>query len=258
MTSENYHKDQTYFTRSYLVNYLISPLHAKTELEAEDTSTPALLYGQAYHALLAGSFHQDFFVLDEAMRPEPDKTTASNLNKVWIWKERQAGGVRKMVTFVDFQKMEAMKKMMHASEYVKRMNAFAFTQEEVIQAVIDGFKVKCKPDCMLPERSLLVDWKTTAELPINEFQANRLVRKYNYHFQAAFYCDITGMDHMLFFFQEKVEPFDVVPVLIRKDSPLMEEGRELWKRCAKQATECHRKGEWLGIASVLTDGCITL
>lgn len=254
--TDNYHKSQEYFTRSYLVNYLISPLHAKTELEAEESSTPALLFGQAYHALLAGSFHQDFFVLDEAMRPEPDKTMASNLNKAW--REKLSSGVQKAITLSDFQKMERMKAEMHKSEYVKRMNAFAFTQEEVIQAVIDGFKVKCKPDCMLPERKLLVDWKTTAELPINEFQANRLVRKYNYHFQAAMYCDITGMDHFLLFFQEKVEPFDVVPVLIRKDSPLMQEGRELWKHCAKKATECHLKNEWLGIASVLTDGCITL
>lgn len=254
--AKNYHKDQEYFTRSYLVNYLISPLHAKTELEAEETSTPALLFGQAYHALLGKTFFNDFTILDEAMRPEKDKTMASNLNKAW--KEKMASGPQKLITLEDYQKMEKMYIEMQKNEYVTRMNAFQFTQEEVIKAVVDGYKVKCKPDCMLPERKLLVDWKTTAELPINEFTAQRLVRKYNYHFQAAFYCDITGMDHMLFFFQEKVAPFDVVPVLIRKDSPLMEEGRELWKHCAKMATECHKKNEWLGIASTLTDNCITL
>lgn len=253
---ENYHKSQECFTRSYLVAFLKSPLHAKTQLEAEETSTPALLFGQAYHAMLAGTFSNDFIVINETARPEPEKTMASTLNKMWK-AELESNGLP-LISADDFAKMDAMRNMMHSSEYVRRMNAFEYTQEVAILAEIDGYKVKCKPDCIIKERSLLVDWKTTQELPVNEYQAERIIRKYNYHFQAAMYCDITSMDHFLFFFQEKAEPFDVVPVLIRKDSPLMQEGRDLWRYCAKMATECRKTGCYPGIANQLTNNCITL
>lgn len=252
----NYHKDQTYFTRSYLADFLKSPLHALTNLNAEETTTPALLFGQGYHALLAGLFHQDFFVLDEAMRPEPTMTFASIKNKEW--KSKILAGAQKVLMLEDYKKMELMLAMMHKSEYVKRMNAFEYRQEIAILAEIEGYKVKCKPDCIITERSLLVDWKTTIELPVNEYQAERIIRKWNLHFQAAFYTEITGMDHMLFFFQEKGEPFDVVPVLIQKNSTLMQEGRDLWRYCAKMATECRKTGIYPGIAGQLTNNCLTL
>lgn len=255
METENYHKNQEWFTRSYLVDFLKSPLHAKTQLEAEDTTTPALLFGQAYHALIAGTFFRDFYVLDEANRPEPDKTMASNLNKAW----KAEIAARHTIIMNDlFETMAQMAAVLKSNEYVKRMNAFQFNQEIAIMATIDGYKLKCKPDCIIAERSLLVDWKTTTDLPINEVQAERLVRKYNYHFQAAMYCEVTGMDHMLFFFQEKSSPYDVVPVLIRKGSPLMQEGAELWRYCAKLATECRRTGKYEGVASLLPNNCIEL
>lgn len=251
----NYHKNQDHFTRSYLVDFLKSPLHAKTQLEAEDTATPALLFGQAYHALIAGTFFQDFYVLDEANRPEPDKTMASNLNKAW---KAEIAAKHTIISQDDFERLLAMKTQLESNEYVKRMNAFQFNQEIVICAEIDGYKLKCKPDCIIRERSLLVDWKTTTDLPVNEYQAERLVRKYNYHFQAAMYCEVTGMDHFLFYFQEKSTPYDVVPVLIRKGSPLMQEGADLWRYCARMATECRKSGKYEGVASLLTDNCITL
>lgn len=253
---ENYHKDQEYFTRSYLVAFLKSPLHAKTQLESEETSTPALLFGQAYHAMLAGTFYNDFTVMNEAARPEPEKNMSSNLNKAWK-SELEALG-KPIISADDYQKMVAMTIVMQSSEYVRRMNVFEYRNEVAICAEIDGYLVKCKPDRIIKERSLLADWKTTIDLPVNEYQAERIIRKYNYHFQAALYCEITGMDHFIFFFQEKSEPYDVVPVLIQKDSPLMREGRDLWRYCAKLATECRRTGVYPGIAGQLTNQCITL
>jgi hypothetical protein len=214
------------------------------------------LFGQGYHALLNGTFDKEFAVLDETQRPEPDKTMASNLNKAWK-ATIEAQGLP-IIAADQYADMCAMRDMMQANEYVKRMNAFTYVQEEVYSATVDGYNLKCKPDCIIAERSLLVDWKTTAELPVNEYQAERAIRKYNYHFQAALYCDVTGMDHFIFFFQEKSAPFDVVPVLIRKGSPLMEEGRELWRYCAKLATECKKTGIYPGISGQLTDKCITL
>jgi hypothetical protein len=254
--TDNYHKNQEYFTRSYLVAFLKSPLHAKTLLESEEKSTPALLFGQAYHAMLAGTFSNDFTILDEAARPEPEKTMASTLNKMWRSELESQG--KPLISADDHRTMLEMNDMMANNEFVRRMNAFEYRQEVAICAEIDGYKVKCKPDVIIRERSLLVDWKTTTELPVNAYQAERLVRKYNYHFQAAMYCDITGMDHFLFFFQEKSAPYDVVPVLISKVSPLMEEGRDLWRYCAKLATECQQKNKWGGVASTITDNCITL
>ena len=254
--TDNYHKNQDYFTRSYLAAFLKSPLHAKTQLEAEETTTPALLFGQAYHAMVAGTFHKDFTIMDENARPEPEKTMASTLNKTWRAELESAG--RPLIAGEDYRKMLQMLSMLESNEYVKRMNAFEYHQEIAICAEIEGYKVKCKPDCIIKERGLLVDWKTTTELPVNEYQAERIIRKYNYHFQAAFYTEITGMDHMLFFFQEKTEPFDVVPVLIQKDSPLMQEGRDLWRYCAKLATQCRKPGIYPGIAGQLTNNCLTL
>jgi hypothetical protein len=166
----------------------------------------------------------------------------------------------------DYRTIEQMIAKLQKNEIVQKINAFSLCQEEPFRATVDGRKIKCKPDGLQIGRgankeNLIIDWKTCANIAPHSLQYE--FKKYGYDVQAAVYCDIIselhgGETNMLFIFQEKSEPFDVLPVLVKAGSETIQEGRFKWKKYYDEAVECLATDVWPGVASKYFDKCLIM
>lgn len=264
MTNQSYHSDYEYLSKSFLTKFALSPLHAYEYMTAEKKDTEAMMFGRIYHAIIAG-LHNEYFILDVSKRPNPDKDFKDTANKLWKAKELQNVTVD-IITKPDHDEILTMLSRLKENEIVKKINAFSLLQEEAFRTTIEGRKIKCKPDGLQIHRgknneNLVIDWKTCTS--IHPDSITREVVKYGYDVQAAMYCDIInhingGETNMLFIFQEKSSPYDVLPVLVNANSYTMEAGRAKYQRYYDEAVQCFASGVWPGIASKYFDKCLIL
>ena len=267
MTQDTYHNDYEYLSKSFLTKFEVSPAHAYAYMTGEKKDTEAMRFGRIYHAMIAGLKNQ-YIIFDDTLRPEPDKTFGSKLNKEWkdsILATAADAGVD-IVTTEEHAEIEQMITRLRENEIVQRVNAFALVQEEPFRAIIDGMKVKCKPDGLQLARgenkeNLIIDWKTCASVAPEKVRYDMV--KYQYDVQAALYGDIIaelkgGESNFLFIFQEKTAPYDVLPVLVRSASNMMEDGRNKWRNYHIQASECFRSGVWPGVANRFEEKCMIM
>jgi hypothetical protein len=263
MTNESYHKDFEYLSKSFLTKFSLSPLHAFEYMTAEKKDSEAMRFGRVYHAVIAG-LNDEYCIFDPELRPEPDKTFASTLNKTW--KAEIEANYNDVISKEDHDEILTMLSRLKENEIVKKINAFSLLQEEPFRAVVEGRKIKCKPDGLQIHRgknneNLIIDWKTCTS--IHPDSITREVVKYGYDVQAAMYCDIIseingGETNMLFIFQEKSAPYDVLPVLVNACSYTMEAGRAKYQKYYDEAVQCFASGVWPGIASKYMDKCLIL
>ena len=252
-----YHSDYEYLSKSFLTKFDLSPLHAFHYMTAEvKKDTPAMQFGRVYHSAIAG---EKYMILDEAMRPEPEKTMASNMNKAWKAEILATAEATKqdIITAEQHIELSAMIEVLRQNEIVRKINAFALRQEETFKAEVNNRKLKCKPDGLqigrgVDKSNLIIDWKTCATIAPRSILYD--FPKYGYDVQAALYCDVIsklhgGKSNMLFIFQEKESPYDVLPVLVQHDSETMLSARERYQRYYDKAMECFASGEWPGVAS---------
>ncbi len=82
-----------------------------------------------------------------------------------------------------------------------------------------GMKVKCRPDFILDDGSLIIDLKTTQNASLKGFQKS--VVNFRYYVQAAWYLDVVEMatgkrpDAFIFIAVEKTRPFNTGGVCSR-------------------------------------------
>lgn len=257
----DYHKNYEYLSKSFLVQFEKSPLHAYHYMNSERVATPAMIFGQAYHAVLEGTFERDYCTDDAIVqRIGGSKPRATKEYKEWA-----ESLTKKLISHDDYLQILSMRKQLEKTEIVKRINAFNLVQEQPFYAEIDGYKVKCKPDGLQLNRGkngehLIIDWKTTDDLKYIE----RTIIKYGYDVQAALYCEIISKlnegkeTNMLFIFQEKNAPYDVLPVLIKWGGDAMFNGKRKWREYAKQAKQCFETNNWPSAGDLLIDKCIIL
>jgi len=260
---KDYHKDYSHYSKSFLVQFEKSPLAAFTYMNEEKESTKAMDFGRAYHAAIDGTF-KDTFVSDKAIYDEigGKSPRATNKYKEWI-----AEQTKEVIQFESIETIKTMILELQKNEVVKRINAFDLVQEMPFYAEISGYKVKCKPDGLQIGRgkngeNLVIDWKTTDDL--SEYSIKRTIFKYGYDVQAALYCEIIAKlnndteTNMLFIFQDKNAPYDVLPVLVKWDSEIMQIGRDKWREYAAKADECFKSGVWPGVASKYNENLLIL
>jgi len=259
----DYHKDYEYYSKSFLMQFEKSPLAAFTYMNTERVPTDAIIFGQAYHAVIDGTFKDSFVSDKEIFDTIGGKSPRStNAYKEWV-----AEQTKQIIQFPDIEILKQMILQLKENEVVKRINAFELVQEMPFYAEISGYKVKCKPDGLQIGRgkngeNLVIDWKTTDDL--SEYSIKRSIFKYGYDVQAALYCEIIAKlnndveTNMLFIFQDKNAPYDVLPVLVKWDSEIMQFGRDKWRTYAQKADECFKSGIWPGVASKYSENLLIL
>ena len=237
----NYHKDYTYWSKSLLSKFLESPKRAFIYMNSEfNSDTKAMNFGRAYHSYIEGV--DDFVVIDEEKRPDFTKGMTANVNKEWLKKIKESSDT--VISKEEYcQIVDMVETLKYNSVFCKMCGEQK--NEEVFKAVINGFKLKCKPDRILTKQCLIVDWKTCES--VNERKIKYAINDYNYDMQSAIYSDImfalTGVKHnFLFMFQEKTAPYEVLPVLVRHTSDVMEQGRQKYLEACKRAKESFETG----------------
>jgi len=253
----NYHKDFTHWSKSFLSQFLKSPLAAKIYMNAEHIDSSAMNFGRAYHLTIEGI---NVPVYDFNSRPDTRYSMTAKKNAEWL-KEMK----KEYETIVSDEEMAIIDKMisvLKSNETYKKIATFKPKQEEPFTTKINGiYPVKCKPDAICEHSALIVDWKTIDS--IEDWNIYLNVRKYNYDMQAALYCDIlkeiTGVKHnFLFMFQEKSEPYDVLPVLVRHNSETYERGQNKYMVCCERAKNAFDNDNWEGAASKFDNGILEL
>lgn len=89
----------------------------------------------------------------------------------------------------------------------------------------DGLDVRVRPDCLNRVEGFISDVKTTQDNSPLSFK--RDIYKYGYHLQAAFYCDMLGIDNFKFIAVETNYPFSVEVYTLSNE--MIEQGRKAWK-----------------------------
>ena len=84
-----YYADSSHVTCSMLKYLLKSPAHLRSYLENREKSTPAMVFGSAFHcmALEPEKFNERFYIFDTSFRPEKEKGMTSKINKAWKQEE---------------------------------------------------------------------------------------------------------------------------------------------------------------------------
>ena len=75
---------------------------------------------------------------------------------------------------------------------------------------IDGVKVKARPDLILPEQKIIIDFKTTSTSGGGSADGfAKMAANFSYYIQAALYLEITEYKQFYFIVLETAEPFMV-------------------------------------------------
>ena len=264
-----YSLPSTFVSQSSLKQFIKSPVeykHCFVDGNNSWTTTPNMVLGSLTHALLLEPqlVDQQYFVYDEAQRPEPDKTMASNLNKAWkIYLERAAkeDGVT-IVSQEVYAKADAMLQVIcgHplAAEQLFPVDTASVTEQAIFwKNECSDLALKSKLDKLLiyPElgTATVVDYKTTSASNTQEFGWS--VKKYGYDVQAAFYEDaaraylelnypgITFDITVLFIPQRTTAPYQVLGVL-QLDQGTLSAARARYERALQELEGCLHTGVW--------------
>lgn len=253
---KDYHKDFSFWSKSFLVNFLNSPLAAKGYMNEEKKDTPAMNFGRAYHLACEG---KKVDVYDQKNRPDLKHSMSAMKNAAWL--EELKKDHETIISFDELQVINDMIDQLKKNETYKKIAKFSPKQEEPFMTVWKGYKLKCKPDAILESRALIIDWKTIDDISERGIFMN--MRKFHYDMQAAHYCEVLGnikkvKHNFLFMFQEKKAPYDVLPVLVRYNSETYKRGLDKLRVCCERAEKAFTTGIWSGAASKFDNGILEL
>ena len=94
---------------------------------------------------------------------------------------------------------------------------------------IDGVKVKARPDLILPQQQIIIDFKTTSQVGGGSADGfAKMAANFAYYIQAALYLEITEYKQFYFIVLETAEPFMIG--CYKLDSKALEFGKSEIRR----------------------------
>ena len=210
----------------------------------EESDSPALKFGRAYHKLM---LEPDDFDNEFAVAPKVDKRTKEG--KEEYAKFLTEAGNKEVIDEETYQTLLEMQIALYNTPFVKMLikgdheKSFFWTDEKT------GVACKCRPDSfgMIKGQYVCIDLKTTTNAETQAFMRDSL--KFGYDIQAAHYCE--GLEHhfgqpfkFIFIAQEKTAPY-LVNVL-EADEYFMASGREVKDALLEKYRECMEKDQWPG------------
>ena len=94
---------------------------------------------------------------------------------------------------------------------------------------IDGVKVKARPDLILPQQQIIIDFKTTSQVGGGSADGfAKMAANFSYYIQASLYLEITKYKQFYFIVLETTEPFMVG--CYKLDSEALEFGKSEIRR----------------------------
>ena len=243
MTEREY-REHPAISRSELFKISESPEKFKYYREHQEEPTPALLFGQLFHAMAL----QPETVWDEfIVAPNVDRRTKAGKE---AFAEFEAQAKSKTVVSVDIvEQATAMCEALHRNEFVKKLfkgekeKAFFWVDE------MTGEECKCRTDVLteIGNNLIIVDLKSADCAETESFMKAAI--KYGYDFQSAMYIDGVkanmGKDPLFVFIViEKKPPYAVN--ILQADKLLIRRGYDLFREYLGIYHDCRQTGNFYG------------
>lgn len=229
MTEKEY-REHPAVSRSELFKILDSPEKFKYLKENPEPPTPALLFGQLFHAMV--------------LQPKE------------VWEQFLIDSAEKTVVPMDM--VEQAAEMCRAlrehpipkvRNYIKQLLSGEKEKEFFWVDELTGEQCKCRVDCIseVGELCTIVDVKTSAKADTESFIKDAI--KYGYDFQSAMYTEgvqknIGKKCIFVFIVIEKKPPYAVN--ILQADPILMRRGGDLFREAMGIYHDCQTNDNWYG------------
>ena len=158
--------------------------------------TDAMRLGSAVHmlALEPEKFDGEYVVLEGPINAKTGNPYGRDTKAFTEWLEAASvDETRKILIREDFDSSIKIAQAFHSHEIIEGLMSVGGKEFEKTLLLTyqydDGSseRVKCKPDCIIPAESIIIDLKTSSDPRPEEFQWSAL--RYGYYRQAAIYLD---------------------------------------------------------------------
>jgi hypothetical protein len=258
--ADEYHaatKRNEYTTSHRLHLFRKCPALYKKTIDGEivEGDTAAFALGRATHTYIiegAEKFAAENIVSDGPTNEKTGKPYGKLTKAYMEWATNQT---KPVVSSEDFELIEKMNEAVHAHRIAADLLAAGFA-EGTIRTEWDGVPIQARLDWFDPEREILLDLKTCAD--IDRFQFD--MRDHGYVAQLAFYAnalELAGGPKLIRLMAyivavEKKEPYRVAVYHIApstlEDAHLQHMGSEFWRNdntaMIAELKECRRTGVW--------------
>lgn len=231
-------------SRSELWRIHESPQKFKYFKEYPEESTPAQLFGQAFHKI---TLEPETFDLEFVIMPDVDRRAKSGKQQ---WAEFLELAENK--TAISVEMYEQAQAMCAALAAVPLAQKLLNGRREVTFFWVDeltGEECKCRTDCLNTSYSqpIIVDVKSTTDASTDAFIRDAI--KYGYDFQSAMYSEgvsknIHQKPLFVFIVVEKTPPYAVN--ILQADELLMQRGHRLFREYIEIYHDCKVTGNWYG------------
>lgn len=243
MTEKEY-REHPAISRSELFRISESPEKFKYYQEHPEEPTPALVFGQLFHAmaLTPEAVWEQFAVM-----PNVDRRTKAGKEEFAEF-ETQAKG--KTIVSVDMvEQATEMCEALNRNEFVKKLlkgekeKSFFWVDE------MTGEECKCRTDALteVGENLIIVDLKSTDNAETEAFMKSAI--RYGYDLQSAMYSEgvkvNTGKEPLFVFIAiEKKPPYAIN--ILQADKLLVRRGYDLFRELIGIYHECKTTDNWWG------------
>ena len=243
MTEKEYRQHPA-ISRSELFKITESPEKFKYYKDHPEPPTPALLFGQLFHAmaLQPESVWEQFAVM-----PNVDRRTKAG-KEAFAEFEQQAQG-KTVVSFDMVEQATAMCEALNLNDFVKKLLKGEKEKPFFWADEMTGEECKCRTDVLteIGENLVIVDLKSADCAETETFMRSAI--KYGYDFQAAMYSDgvkqKTGKEPLFVFVViEKKPPYAIN--ILQADKLLIRRGYDVFRELIGIYHDCKTTGEWYG------------
>lgn len=243
MTEKEY-REHPAISRSELFKISESPEKFKYYREHPEEPTPALVFGQLFHAMAL----QPKTVAEQfAVAPNADRRTKEG-KKEWLEFQEMSKG-RTVVTEDMIEQATAMCEALNRNEFVKKLlkgekeKPFFWVDE------LTNEECKCRTDVLteVGENLIIVDLKSTDNAETEAFMRSAI--KYGYDLQSAMYSEgvkaNTGREPLFVFIAiEKKPPYAIN--ILQADKLLVRRGYDLFREYLGIYHDCKVTDNWYG------------
>lgn len=202
---------------------LENPYLFKNGVKKEPTDN--LILGSVIHTLILEpqKLESEYIIMPELnLRTNADKAVKQEL-------EAEAKATNKTLVKAEiFNQAEAVSKSFLNSPLAVMLRGEVKTEASFF-GDIDGVKVKARPDLIIPDKKLIIDFKTTSTS--NGGSADgfaKMAANFSYYIQASLYLEITSYKDFYFIVLETAEPFMIG--CYKLDSEALEFGKSEIRR----------------------------
>ena len=181
---------------------LENPYLFKNKVRKEPTDN--LILGSLIHTIILepNKLESEYLILPELnLRTNADKAIKAEL-------EAEAKASNKTLVKAEiYNQAEAVSKSFLNSPLSSLLRGETKAEASFF-GEIDGVKVKARPDLIIPDKKLIIDFKTTSTS--NGGSADgfaKMAANFSYYIQASLYLEVTGYEAFYFIVLETTEPY---------------------------------------------------